>query len=569
MFIEFTKVTGKNFLSIGNTPLSLNLNDHSKSLIIGKNGMGKSIWLDLIIFALYGKAYRNINKSALINSINGKQCETEIEFTINEIQYKVIRNIKPEKFEIYIDGVLLEQDAASKDYQAYLETNILKLDYKSTTQMVIIGAMNYIPFLQLKSADRRVFVENLLDLQLFTDMNKNLKLIIADEKSKYTSTQNGINLYKSKIETYTNIIRDLESNKDKKKDQIEGQIKEKMVEYKSLIQLVEDVKLKVADCIYDDNSPQLQNAINDSNTKLSIAQTTNTKLATKIKYFDTTSECQTCEQSIEPSHKQSHIDAMNIDIEKNKDIIAQANASKIESQLALDILKNKKQTKQTLEGQLKTNTDNAEWIKKDVIRLNNDKKLLDTSDDSTLSNSKIELSNNKELNSQSEVILNESYEILKVYAIMLNDLKDTGAKANIIQNYIPIINATVNRYLDKFNLYVKFELDDQFNETLHSRHRDDFTYESFSNGERFRINMAMLFSWLELTKVRAGVSTNVLFLDEILEICDESGFDELLSIIDTMPKTNLFVISHKENLDVKFDKVITMIKEKEFSQFID
>lgn len=567
MFIEFTKVTGKNFLSIGNTPLSLNLNTHSKSLIIGKNGMGKSIWLDLIIFALYGKAYRNINKSALINSINGKQCETEIEFTINKIQYKVIRNIKPEKFQIYIDGVLLEEDAASKDYQAYLETNILKLDYKSTTQMVIIGAMNYIPFLQLKSVDRRAFVENLLDLQLFTDMNKNLKLIIADEKSKYTATQNSINLYKSKIETYTNIIKDLESNKDKKKDQIYTQIKEKMVEYKALIQLGEDIKLKVADCIYDDNSQQLQNEINDSNTKLSIAQTTNTKLATKIKYFDTTSECQTCEQSIDPSHKQRHIDAMSIDIEKNKDIITKANTSKIESQLTLDILKNKKQTKQTLEGQLKTNTDNAEWIKKDVIRLNNDKKLLDTTDDSTLSNSKIELINNKELNIQSEVILNESYEILKVYAIMLNDLKDTGAKANIIQNYIPIINATVNRYLDKFNLYVKFQLDDQFNETLHSRHRDDFTYESFSNGEKTRIDLAMLFAWREMGIIRAGASSNLMFVDELLEIFDDAGIDEFLDLINK--NTNLFVISHKENLDVKFDKVITMIKEKEFSQFID
>lgn len=566
MYIEFLSVTGKNFLSIGATPLTLNLNTHAKSLIVGKNGNGKSIWLDLIIFALFGKAYRNINKSALINSINGKQCETSIEFIINNKKYKIIRNIKPEKFEIYIDGVLLTQDSASKDYQGFLESNILKMDYKSACQMMVIGATNYIPFLQLKSADRRAFVENILDLQLFTDLNKNLKLIIADEKSKYTTTQNSVNSYKNKIETYTDIIKDLELNNDKKKNEIDVQLKQKMIEYKASVASVDEIKTKFDAITYEDNSKEIQSIINENSSKIHSADSANTKLKSRIKFFDTTPQCLSCEQSIDPKHKQKHIDEAEKELNSNISIIKTSTSLKEVSSIQLEKLNKSITEKRNLGQQLKSGQDSSEWMKKDILRLGKEKQALGETDDSVLQNSKNELTSNITLRDKTEITLNESYSILQVYNIILNDLKDTRAKADIIKKYIPSINQTVNKYLDKFNLYLKFELDEQFSETLKSRHRDDFTFESFSNGEKLRINMSMLFGWMELSKLRAGVSTNLIFVDELLEICDELGVDEFLGIISEHPKTNLFLISHKDNLDVKFDRVLTMIKVKEFTQ---
>lgn len=564
MYIEFTKVTGKNFLSIGNNPLSLKLNEYHKSLIIGKNGNGKSIWLDLIIYALYGKAYRNINKSAIVNSINGKQCETEIEFSINEKNYKVIRSIKPDKFEIYIDGVLLTQDAATKDYQEYLDTQILKMDYKTCCQMLVIGAMNYIPFLQLKSADRRTFIESILDLQLFTDFNKNLKLIIADEKTIYTNLQQNVNLHKSKIETYTKIINDLESSKDRQKEELNLAIKEKIASYREALDKVEKNKQLLEKIQFIDNADELQNLIIKSGSNISSAEASNTKLKSKIKFFDTTSECSNCEQSIDPLHKQKHIDAMQLEINNNDNIIQENTKVKKEAYDKSTELSSIKTKKRQVEETIKSDIGTSEWIKSVLVGYGKQKEALDTKDDSTLKNSKDELEKTIQLQSEAELKLKESYDILQVYGIMLNDLKDTGAKSNIISKYIPIINATVNSYLDKFNLYVKFQLDEQFNETLKSRHRDDFTYESFSNGERFRIDLSMLFAWKELSKARAGVTSNLLFVDELLEIVDDTGVDEFLSLINS--KTNLFVISHKENLDIKFDNVITMVKVKEFSQ---
>lgn len=564
MYIEFTKVTGKNFLSIGNTALTLILNEHSKSLVIGKNGNGKSIWLDLIIFALFGKAYRNINKTAIINSINGKQCETSIEFIINDKLYRVVRGIKPDKFEIYLDDVLLTQDAASKDYQEYLETQILKMDYKTCCQMMIIGAMNYVPFLQLKSADRRAFIESILDLQLFTDFNKNLKLIAADKKSIYTDIQQKVNLHKSKIETYNKVITDLESSKDKQKEELNNKIQEKVTEYRLKLKEVDQAKVALSEVIFTDNLQELQTLLINSGSKITTAESSNSKLYNKIKYFDTTSECATCQQSIDLSHKQKHIDAMQLEIDNNKVIVEENLKIKNEAQLKLNELSLIKNKKSQLEQKLKSTIDASDWLKKDLLKLGKDKESLEVNDDTTLKNSKDELEKTLVLYAEQELKLKESSDILQVYAIMLNDLKDTGAKANIISKYVPIINTAVNNYLDRFNLYVKFQLDDQFNETLKSRHRDDFTYESFSNGERNRIDLSMLFAWKELSKARAGVNSNLFFVDELFEIFDDAGIDEVLTLIS--PNTNLFVISHKQNLDVKFDNIIEMVKVKEFSQ---
>lgn len=569
MFIDILKVRAKNFLSVGDNFLELDFKEFKKSLIIGKNGSGKSIWLDCIIFALYGKAYRNINKSALPNSINSKNCTTEIEFSINNKHYKIVRGIKPEVFKIYIDDVLLEQDAATKDYQAYLESVILKMDYKTACQMVIIGSMGYVPFLQLKSAERRQFIETILDLQLFTNMNKNLKLIQSEEKSKFTTSQNNLNIYKNKIETYGNIIKDLELNKDKKKDEIEVQLKAKLVEYKSYTATIDAIKSKFDAITYVDNSSELQSIVSEATSKIYNADSSNTKLKSRIKFFDTTPQCLSCEQAIDPSHKQKHIDEAESEVTNNDLIVSSNKIRKQEATDKLEVLNKLIRDKQMLGQQLKSNQDNAEWIKKDVVRLGKEKQALDTSDDSSLQTSKDELEKNKKLYKDEDKIAKEIQSNMQVYDSMLASLKDTGAKAQIIKKYIPIINATVNSYLDKFNLYVKFELDEQFNETLKSRYCDNYTYESFSQGERARIDMSMLFAWREITKVRVGIDTNLLIIDELMEIGDVELFKELLSIIDTKPNLNLFVISHKNDVVELFDNVIQMKKVKGFSKIAE
>lgn len=515
MYIEFLEVGCKNFLSVGNTWMVLPLNEHKKNLVIGKNGTGKSgNLIETIIFSLFGKPYRNINKSSLVNWINKKATETYVTFRINESIYKVHRGIKPDIFKIYKDDVLLEQQAATKDYQEYLETFILNMDYKTACQMVIIGSMGYVPFLQLKAADRRLFTESVLDLQFFANMNKDLKVIQSDEKTIYSSLNNSLSNYKSKVETYSNIIRDLESNNNKKLEQIDLQVKEKVPEYKASIDLAEKLKTQVEEISIHENIDELQSKLNTANSNISLANSTISKLKTKIKFFDTTAQCQSCEQEINPAHKQKHIDEMESEVSENELIIERNQIIQLELKSQIESYNKKKQQKQLLEQQLKSNTDNAEWIKKDIIRLGVDKKKLETSDDASIINeTKSKLDEIKGLYKNDDVLLKESLTKLEVYDTMLLALKDTGAKSEIIKEYIPTIVATVNKYLDLFNLFITFDLDENFNETLKARQRDECGYESFSMGERFRIDASIMFAWRDIARVRAGVDVNVLIID--------------------------------------------------------
>ena len=568
MYIEFLEVGCRNFISVGNTWVILKLNEHKKNLVIGKNGVGKSAnYIESIIFALYGKPYRNINKSALVNSINNKACEVYIKFKINEVIYKVHRGIKPEIFKIYKDDVLLEQQAATKDYQEYLETFILNMDYKTACQMVIIGSMGYVPFLQLKAADRRLFTESVLDLQFFANMNKDLKVIQSDEKTIYSSLNNGLSNYKSKIETYNSIIRDLESNNDKKNEQIELQIKDKLSDYKKSTELVEELKLKVESMSITENIEDMQSKLNVANGVISLSNSIINKLKTKIKFFDTTAQCQSCEQDINPTHKQKHIDELELEVNQNELLIETNQIIQIELKAEIDSYNKKKQQKQSLEQQMKSNSDNAEWIKKDIIRLGKEKKELETSDDASIINeTKSKLEEIKDLYKNDDKLIKESLTKLEVYDTMLLALKDTGAKSEIIKEYIPTIVATVNKYLDMFNLFIKFDLDENFNETLKSRQRDGFGYESFSMGERFRIDASIMFAWRDIARVRAGVDVNLCIIDEVMENSDDDAFDEFLGIVSNNLKLNTYIISHKKDLDVKFDNVIEFVKVKDFTQ---
>jgi DNA repair exonuclease SbcCD ATPase subunit len=566
MFIKLLSVSAKNFMSIGNTPIELDLTKHTKSLIIGKNGNGKSVLIEAIIFALYGKPYRKINKGALVNSINGKGCEVIVKFQVNDKQYKIVRTIKPDSLKIYANDVLIEQLASVGDYQEMLETTILKMDYSTCCQMVIIGSMGYIPFLQLKSADRRLFVESVLDLQLFSDMNKKLKTIHAEEKTKYTTSQNAINVYKSKIDSYEGVIRTLEADKGVKILAIDESIREKMEEYKKYIGLAEQAQKDIDGVTGLTVTTDIQRDINTASSEISTAQTENTKLNNKIKFFDVTAECASCGQIIDANHKEKHITMWNETISYNNNIIKEKTEQNIARSLIVKQAQEKDRELATKRQNLKTNQDSAEWIKKDIVRLGKEKQTLGTTDDGALSDAKKKLEDNINLHADEVITSKEFFTNIQVYDTMLTALKDSEAKAEIVKQYIPLINLTVNQYMDKLGLYIKFELDENFNETLKSRHRDDFTYESFSMGERMRIDSSLLFAWREITKKRTGIETNLLFFDEVLEILDDEGFDVILGVVDSIPNMNCFIISHKQNLDVKFDNIIEMIKVQDFTQ---
>jgi DNA repair exonuclease SbcCD ATPase subunit len=564
MFIKFIEVTARNFMSIGNAPVTFKLDADSKNMIIGKNGAGKSVIQELISFVLYGVPYRKINKGMMVNSINGKNCECEIKFEIGPKKYRIERNIKPDSLKIYEDEVLIPQLASVKEYQENLEKNILKIDNSAFCQMNIIGSMGYIPFLKLKANERRAFIESILDLQLFTTMNKSLKTIVSDKKTLQTTANNNLNLLLNNVYTYEKLIKDLEQNNDKKIQEIDTQISAKKKEYLAAAATEKDLQEKF-DAIIVESDVDEKVALSDSQLKVGAAKNENIKLENKIKFFDTTPECQTCGQTIDAQHKQKHLDEYNKSIADNNEII-RVHTSKIDILTkAISQIATKKAEKQALESKLNTAKLNLDFIKKDAIRLSKEKSALESQDDSTLNNTKQSLAETKVKVAEQQEICDKFLIEMKTYDIMLAALKDNGAKAEIIKKYIPVITKTVNDYLDKLGLFVKFELDENFNETLKSRQRDEFTYDSFSMGERMRIDIALLFTWREIIKFRTGIDTSLVFFDEVLEILDQEGFEQLLHIVDLTPKLNCFIITHKTGLDHMFTNVIEVKKDKGFT----
>jgi DNA repair exonuclease SbcCD ATPase subunit len=567
MFIKFSEVTARNFMSIGNSPVTFKLDTASKNMIIGKNGAGKSVVQELISFVLFGVPYRKINKGKMVNDINGKNCECQIRFEIGTKQYRIERNIKPDSLKIYEDEVLLPQLATVKEYQESLERDILKINYSAFCQMNIIGSMGYIPFLKLKANERRAFIESILDLQLFSTMNKSLKTLVSTRKTEQTTANNNLVILNNNIKTYEQIIKDLEQNNDKKIQEIEAQISTKKKEYLAASATVAELE-KQFNAIQvkgDDEVRGLQTQISKAQSEIGTAKNENAKLETKIKFFDTTPECQTCGQVIDAAHKQKHLDEYAQTIADNNKLI-EANTHIVTTlNQSLSEISVKKSEKQAVESKLNSAKINLEYIKKDAVRLAREKTSLENQDDSTLNNTKNSLVEANEKFAAQQEICDKFLIEMQTYDIMLAALKDSGAKAEIIKKYIPVITKTVNDYLDKLGLFVKFELDENFEEVLKSRHTSEFTYDSFSMGERMRIDIALLFTWREIIKFRTGIDTNLVFFDEVLEILDQEGFEQLLHIVDLTPKLNCFIITHKTGLDHMFNNVVEVKKEKGFT----
>ena len=567
--IYFKTIRYKNFLSTGNSFTEIELNKNNTTLIVGENGAGKSTILDALSFALYNKPFRKVNKPQLLNSINKKDLIVELEFEIGPSMYKIIRGLKPNIFEMYSNNKLLSQDAASRDYQDVLEKQILKLNHKSFCQVVVLGSASFVPFMQLTAASRREVIEDLLDIQIFSTMNSLLKEKINTNNSTIMEVEYQYDLTSEKIKMQHEHIIALQKNN-------EEQIEKYRQELKQITDRIDAEKIQV-----DDTEQQIlalsqqvedQEQVNNKQNKLQVLEgQLNDKLAKlekEINFFNSHDNCPTCKQGIDDTFKCETVSTKQNQFQETTDGIDQIRKEiqKIQKRIA-EIASVLSQIS-TSNIQKITHLNNITGLVQQCKKIAKDISELQTKSDDFIINDdrmkELELLIDQQVEQKSDLLKDkEAYTIASVI------LKDNGIKARIIKQYIPVINKLINKYLSAMDFFVQFELDENFDETIKSRFRDEFSYASFSEGEKMRINLAILFTWRAIAKLRNSASTNLLIMDEVLDgSLDSNGTDEFLKILNNLTQdTNTFIISHKvDQLVDKFSNVIKFAKIKNFSQ---
>ena len=567
--IKFKKVRWKNFLSTGNTFTEIELTRNPSTLIIGENGSGKSTILDALCFGLFGKPFRNINKPQLVNSVNNNGLVVEVEFTVGSRNYKVVRGIKPNVFEIYNNHKPLNQEANVRDYQKILEQQILKLNYRSFTQVVILGSSTFIPFMQLPAKHRREVVEEILDIQIFSLMNMLLKLKLKDLQEELVSIDNRYDLTIEKISLQENYIDDLKKNKNKL-------IKTKREAIKSNTKVIqsrtsEREELENANVVFLEQIKD-QQQVEQKETKLKDLRAT---LAEKHKahssmldFFDNNADCPTCQQHIDEVFKEEMTSQQKQEVKKY-----QTGIEKMKSEL-LSTKQRLKDIKEVVD-KIRDNQLSIAQLNTSILELEKFNTKLETEIESFNSGSvgKIDTDKLKNLKKEYKKIdgerqsAKEERNYVEAAKIML---QDTGIKTKIIKQYLPIMNKLINKYLTSMEFYINFTLNENFEETIKSRYRDEFTYASFSEGEKMRIDLALLFTWRAIAKMKNSTNTNLLMLDEIFDSSlDNTGTDEFLKILNTLAGENVFVISHKQDVLVdKFRSTIKFEKVKNFSHVV-
>lgn len=567
--IYFRNIKWKNFLSTGNAFTEIDFTKTKTTLIVGENGAGKSTILDALSFALYGKPFRKINKPQLINAINQKNAEVVLEFSIGKRNYTIKRGLKPALFEIYQDGVMLNQDAESREYQEMFERNILKLNHKSFSQIVILGSASFVPFMQLSAAHRREVIEDLLDIQIFSTMNTLLKDRISTNKTSLSDNEYNIKFVGEKIEMLKKHLDYIRTSNDEHVKQK----KAKVEEYESFIQganaqvtsLNGQIKAS-SDSIADHD--KIRNKIRKLDALAAQIDSRLTKLQKDLTFFNDHDDCPTCRQGIDHEHKQDIInrDTSQIDeIQEGKTKLQEeytvlgtrlAEISKIQEQIS-----EYNTQVSTLNVQISTWTNFIADLKAEIGKIES----ADTANEDNSEELKQLRETLKQYLAEREELI-ENKKVLDVAAVLL---KDSGIKTKIIKQYIPIMNKLINKYLASMDFFVNFELNESFEEKIKSRFRDEFSYESFSEGEKMRIDLALLFTWRSIAKLRNSASTNLLIMDEVFDSSlDSSGTDEFLKILNgIVGDTNVFIISHKgDQLFDKFNSTIKFEKHKNFSR---
>ena len=561
-------VRWKNFLSTGNNFTEIKLNKHKTTSISGENGSGKTTMLDAIVFALFGKAYRNINIPQLPNSINKKDCMVELYFNIGENEYKIRRGLAPKIFEIYKNKILIDQDSKSKDYQRMLEEQILRMNYKSFCQVVILGSTNYIPFMRLTAAERRSVVENLLDINVFSTMNTLLKGKKSLLNEQLRLIEGKMEILKEKIDLQKDHIKLMENQKIKKEQETgnkQKELKDKKNRLSSEIEVLEkNIEQNLNKILHKDKE---QNVLNTLTSDLLLLSKSISKIEKEINSIEKLSTCFVCSQDVDNELKEKLKLTKIQELDKqNKDF------STIEESLS------------KLKEKIKKYDDIQEILKKDRSELSEAKASI-RAIDQQLNDIKVSVTDiaQEEIDAlkqkmniyidQGKELIKEKQEIkdnLHYYKIALYLLKDSGIKSKIIKHYLPIMNKVINRYLSEMNFFVQFELDEEFKETIKSRNRDIFSYENFSEGEKRKIDLALLFAWRKISQVKNSLNCNLLIFDEILDgSLDDNATKLLLSILEMIDNdSNIFVISHKSKdiLQDKFENNIMFKKKKNFSK---
>ena len=567
--ITFKRVRYKNFLSTGQQFIEIQLDRSSKTLVVGENGAGKSTMLDALCFGLFQRAFRNIKKDQMVNSINEKDCVVEVEFTIGQNEYKIIRGIKPNIFEIWCNDVMLNQDAAVRDYQKHLEQTILKLNFRSFTQVVILGNASFVPFMQLRPEYRRQVVEEILDIEIFSKMNFLLKDKVKNQDELIKQADFNCQLIDSKIDSQKKHIEDLSGNNQQSIEKKRLEIKKAETDidnYQLDIDRVTTEKTALQNEILDET--KINNKYKQLHNVEAKLENTCSKHKKDLEFFETHNDCPTCQQSIDEAFKSTMIDK-----KKNKVVEVESAMSQLVKEITSTETRLTKindtmiaiREKELLINRYETSISE---IKKYATNKQNE--IDELSDDKfTTGVATGQLTQLQEQFSDAEVV-KQKYREEKTYLDTARYLmQDTGIKTKIIKQYLPIMNQFINKNLADMDFFVNFTLNEEFKETIKSRHRDEFNYHSFSEGEKLRIDLSILFTWREIAKLKNSMNTNLLILDEIFDSSlDSSGTDEFMRILtNKLAKENVFVISHKgDTLLDKFPSVLKFEKYKNFTR---
>lgn len=564
--VKFEKIRYKNFLSAGNSWTEINLNTGNKTLILGENGGGKSTIIDALCFALFGKSYRNISKPLLVNSVNDRQMVVEIEFQNNGASYKIIRGMKPNIFEVYTNGVLLQQNAKTKDYQDYVEKNILGSNFRSFTQTDVLGSSNYIPFMRLPLAARREIIENLLDINIFSKMNILLKQRLDTNKETIAEIEKKIVIEQEKMKIQKDNLSKTKEAHQAKIRRLKEEIRQLRIDLKSIEEEIGQLQEQ-----HQNESKVLEKFENVETTEKKIdnlifqVDKNRQGLKKRLSFFASNEHCPTCTQQLD----KSFVDKKLAELEtQEKELAEKASGLAEKAALLRERIKTYREINTKLSGInqdiLANNIKQRE--KNNVLQMliEQYKETMEEFVDSNMENTIHEIQEALEtLETSKEEEINKR----KILMYSASMLKDTGIKTKIIQQYIPIINESISNYLQNMDFHVSFELNENFEEKIRSRATDDFSYWNFSEGERQRIDLAILFTFRKIAKIKNSISTNLLFLDEIFDSSlDNNGTEDLLSILDSLTGNSIFVISHKsDHLIDKFENILRFKKINGFS----
>ena len=568
--IKFETLRWKNFLSTGDYYNEINFLDSPTNLIVGENGAGKSTMLDALSFALFGKAHRKITKNQLVNTINNKACVTEVTFTVNGVLYRVVRGIKPAKFEIYKDGTMINQSSHAREYQEILEKNVLQMSHKSFHQIVVLGSSSFIPFMQLNSTSRRDVIEDLLDINIFSKMNMLLKEKTSLLKGELENNTHSIEVVKTKINSQKKYIRDLTAiNTQHRKDK-EGEISELQTEIGELNTVNTALSETVNTLLptINENLGTVRSSKQQLDQYYAQFKTQVKAVVKEAKFFDNHEHCPTCDQDIAEDLRHDKKECAHLKAKELKQ--AMDKAEEQQGKYQEEIVSLETQLSECLADQnnLNNNNQTISRLQRSIGKIQQDLQDM-TENHGDMGQANTDLTTlDSELHERTDekFILNERAAYNRIASELL---RDTGIKTKIIKQYVPVINELTNKYLQILDFFVHFELDDSFSETIRSRYRDTFSYDSFSEGEKQRIDLSLLFTWRQIAKMKNSVSTNLLILDETFDSSlDGEGVDNLMKIIDTLKDdTNVFVISHKTELeDAHFERKLTFVKDKNFSR---